>query len=224
MQSKRILTKPIYNNILPDACIDILFNFTTQEIYFAGFRRETEPFLLQGPIDFLGIRLRPSVCYSHFSIDASKIMEKKMNCSTTTLEKIWEKKGEERIHFLKEYFKSKNFKSQQHDFISLVNELYQSPNEQTVEKLSKQIGYNKRHLYRLFLQNYGVSPKVLLNILRLHFCFQLLLEQKKSLTEIAHLCGFYDQSHFVKEIKRYTNVSPIKLVEKLTSMSDFYKE
>lgn len=33
------------------------------------------------------------------------------------------------------------------------------------------------------------------------------------LTSIATLCGFYDQSHFIKEIKKYTGISPLKLLE-----------
>ena len=53
----------------------------------------------------------------------------------------------------------------------------------------------------------------MLNIVRLHLCLSLLLEEKGKLIDIAVQCGFYDQSHFIKEIKRYTGISPFKLLE-----------
>lgn len=54
---------------------------------------------------------------------------------------------------------------------------------------------------------------MLLNILRLHLCLTLLLEDNMELIDIAHECGFYDQSHFIKEIKRYTGISPLQLLK-----------
>lgn len=225
MNSKNPGSEPVFNNILPDACTDIIFDFTTHEIYFAGFSKETKPFPLFGQIDYMGVRLRPSACYSYFSIKATKIMDQTYPIFQTTLEKIWEKKTiKKRIEWITKELKKQREISFDPQFIYFVNQLYENPNEQTVENLAIHFGYNKRHLYRLFQKNYGVSPKVLLNILRLHFSLELLLEKKKTLTEIAHICGFYDQSHFVKEIKKYTNISPIQLVEKITTMSDFYKK
>lgn len=34
-----------------------------------------------------------------------------------------------------------------------------------------------------------------------------------NLIDIALFCGFYDQSHFIKEIKRYTGISPLRIIE-----------
>ena len=42
MKSKKIINKTIYNNILPDACIDIVIDFVKKKICFAGFSKETE--------------------------------------------------------------------------------------------------------------------------------------------------------------------------------------
>ncbi|MCI8671224.1 MAG: AraC family transcriptional regulator [Bacilli bacterium] len=40
----------------------------------------------------------------------------------------------------------------------------------------------------------------------------LLLDKKMALIDVANLCGFYDQAHFIKTIKRYTSISPLKLI------------
>ena len=46
MKSKQTLDKTLLNNILPDACIDIVIDFISQTICFVGFGKETEPFQL----------------------------------------------------------------------------------------------------------------------------------------------------------------------------------
>ena len=66
MKSKKILDKTIANNILPDACVDIVIDFTNGTICFAGFSKETEPFQLKQNIDYMGVRLKPSIFYSLF--------------------------------------------------------------------------------------------------------------------------------------------------------------
>ena len=97
--------------------------------------------------------------------------------------------------------------------MKVIEKLYENPKEQSVTDIAKELGYNERNLYRVFKANFGVSPKVLLNILRLHLCLTLILEKKMTLIDIALFCGFYDQSHFIKEIKKYTGISPLKIIE-----------
>ena len=129
------------------------------------------------------------------------------------LEILLLKDTNKRIDVLKNYLLKKIEKASKKDFIKLVDELYEKPKEQTVIDIAEKLGYNQRHLFRIFKINYGLSPKVLLNILRLHLCLTLLLEKNMDLTSIAILCGFYDQSHFIRDIKKYTGVSPLKLLE-----------
>ena len=38
-------------------------------------------------------------------------------------------------------------------------------------------------------------------------------EEKMKLVDVANICGFYDQSHFIKEIKKYTGISPLKIID-----------
>lgn len=219
MQSKRKLDKTIYNYILPDACIDIVIDFQCSTILFAGFSKETIPFQLSQTIDYMGVRLKPSVFYSIFHIDASSIMDAPINFfhieKNSHLETIFQLKNiKERISFLMQYLCTKMEEGFHSEYVDIVNELYENPKEQTVELIAKRFGYDTRHLFRLFKKQYGISPKVLLNILRLHLSLTLLLEKNQSLQDILEICGFYDQSHFIKEIKKYTGFSPLELIEK----------
>lgn len=66
-----------------------------------------------------------------------------------------------------------------------------------------------RQLDRLFKANLGFTPKTLARVVR----FQAALSRLKrdpgcTLAEVAAECGYYDQSHFVREHKALAGVSP----------------
>lgn len=218
MKSKKLLNRTISNNILPDACIDIVIDFVSNKICFAGFSKETEDFKLDKEIDYMGVRLKPGSFYSLFHIGADRVMDNMIPFSE--IEKEFDlslilsfSDTKNRIKCLKKYLLNKIENNPKKEFIIVVDELYKNPKEQSVINISNKLGYNKRQLFRIFKKNYGVSPKVLLNILRLHVCLTLLLERNVRLIDISIQCGFYDQAHFIKEIKRYTGISPLKLLE-----------
>lgn len=218
IHSKRALNKTIYNYILPDACIDIVIDFSNKTIHFAGFSKDTVAFKLNKKIDFIGVRLKPSAFYIIFGINADKIMDSPIPFTEidnqSNLEKIFTLVNiHERINILKKYLLEKIKYKSSLEFIQLVELLYETPTEQKVINIAQKCGYKERHLYRIFKMNYGVSPKVLLNILRLHLCLTLMIEKDMNLIDIASICGFYDQAHFIKEIKRYTGFSPLQLLE-----------
>ena len=219
MQSEQVLDKTIYNNILPDACIDIVIDFTEKTICFAGFSRETVQFELNKKIDFMGVRLKPGSFYSIFGISSDKIMDSTLSVAKTegnnNLEKILNAADTgERIEILKSYLLEKIKQKPNTKFINIAEDLYISPKEQNVIAIAENYGCNERQLYRIFKTNYGVSPKVLLNILRLHLCLTLIMDNNMKPIDVANICGFYDQAHFIREVKRYTGFSPLQLLEK----------
>lgn len=218
MKSKKILDKRVSNNILPDACIDIVIDFINNTICFAGFSKETKDFKLDQKIDYMGVRLKPSIFYLLFHIPADQIMDHAIPFSDiekrTSIDRILDLDNtDERIEYLKKYLLQKTKDKKEVPFMEVIETLYENPKEQTVTDIAKNFGYNERHLYRVFKINYGVSPKVLLNILRLHLCLTLIIENDMNLTDISNICGFYDQSHFIKEVKKYTKISPLKIIE-----------
>lgn len=219
MQSKKVLEKTIYNFILPDACIDIVIDFTNKTICFAGFSRDTIPFELNKKIDFMGVRLKPSAFHILFGIDSDKIMDNPILFSEiepkNSLEDILNVIDiNDRLYILKKYLLEKIKDKDFTQSIDMVEKLYQSPKNQSVANIAREYGYNERQLYRVFKKNYGVSPKVLLNILRLHLCLTLIMDNNINLIDISYMCGFYDQAHFIKEIKKYTGYSPLQLLER----------
>lgn len=66
-----------------------------------------------------------------------------------------------------------------------------------------------RTLQRKFIDEIGMSPKEYMQITRLNHALKLLKSnQYKNLTELSYLSGYYDQSHYIKDIRKMFGISP----------------
>lgn len=90
--------------------------------------------------------------------------------------------------------------------IEIFDLLFNSSGAMTVEELSKNIFWSSRQINRYFNTQFGFSLKTYANILRCSASYTNIW--KGELSPSVH---FYDQSHFIKEIKRYTGSIPSEL-------------
>ncbi|ASP40216.1 AraC family transcriptional regulator [Bacterioplanes sanyensis] len=106
--------------------------------------------------------------------------------------------------------------------VQLISE---SNGQLSIDDAARYDASQQRQLERKFLQQVGMSPKQLCKLVRMQSALKLLLNQEGSLTDIAHDSRYYDQSHFIKDFKHFTGVSPSKfLLDKSSALSTaFYK-
>ena len=78
----------------------------------------------------------------------------------------------------------------------------------SIPEMSKERGLSKRQFDRVFQAGIGTSPKHYARVVRLRRGLRLIQDSNFSLTEIAHESGFFDQSHFIKDFKRFTGFTP----------------
>jgi AraC-like DNA-binding protein len=79
----------------------------------------------------------------------------------------------------------------------------------TIQELAAHTGYTKRYLDLLFKEHVGLSPKALASIMRFQACYQVWMRQKSpTLFRNSLPAYYYDQSHFIKEFKRFTGFTP----------------
>lgn len=87
----------------------------------------------------------------------------------------------------------------------------------TVKELEKKTGYSSRWLDVKFNERLGASPKALASIIRFSHYFQLLVNRNEnSFSKNDFYEWYYDQSHFIKDFKRFTGLPPSRY-ERLTN-------
>lgn len=80
-----------------------------------------------------------------------------------------------------------------------------------LEALANISGLSKYHFLRKFKEEFNMTPHAYLLQIRIQNAKNMLL-QNKALIDIAHSCGFSDQSHFTRVFNKIYGMSPKKLV------------
>lgn len=77
-----------------------------------------------------------------------------------------------------------------------------------IENVASRYSVSARYLQKVFVQQTGLTPKLFTRIHRFQNSLLLMAEGKRSLTAVAYECGYFDQSHFVREFKSFTGNAP----------------
>ena len=91
----------------------------------------------------------------------------------------------------------------------LVNTIIESQGMVEIKTLEDRTGYTKRYLDMLFKEHIGTSPKLLASIVRFQKFYKLWAQDpSKAFFKDDLYAYYYDQSHFIKEFKRFTGYTP----------------
>jgi AraC family transcriptional regulator, L-rhamnose operon regulatory protein RhaS len=76
--------------------------------------------------------------------------------------------------------------------------------------LSGLANLSPRHFFRIFQETYRTTPKAYVAQLRIARARMLLLQSKKSITEIALDCGYSDSNYFARVFKKNCGMTPLQ--------------
>ena len=88
-----------------------------------------------------------------------------------------------------------------------VSCIRESRGRMRIEDLARRAGLSQSALERRFRHEVGASPKKFAGIVRLRNVVRL-RRTGVSFTEIAHAAGYADQSHFIKDFRRFAGQAP----------------
>ena len=92
-----------------------------------------------------------------------------------------------------------------HIFREIIHENYSID----VKELAKISGVSYSYFRKIFKNEIGVSPKEYIRVIRINKAInQIKQNHKKPLTNLAYELGYYDQSHFIKDFKSFTDRTP----------------
>ncbi|KAA3452014.1 AraC family transcriptional regulator [Mesorhizobium sp. SARCC-RB16n] len=80
----------------------------------------------------------------------------------------------------------------------------------TLAEMAAVCALSPSHFVRAFARTFGVPPHQYVLDLRLDLAERLLADNRITIADIAHSCGFSSQSHFTTMMKKYRQVTPLQ--------------
>jgi AraC-like DNA-binding protein len=226
--------------ILPDGCIEMIFTlgddikrYTTKDHFIIQPRamilgQISKPFFIEptGVVDTFAVRFYPSG-FAPFTKTSIKDFADK----ETAIELIFGKAIADeleygianapgsinRIQIIEKFLSTQMRDTAVVDSIvkSTIDTIFLAKGRIFISEILKDESFKRRQLERKFSRLVGISPKQLGKIVRLQETLKMVLHQHSgSLTDIGYENEYFDQSHFIKDFKGFTGVSP----------KEFYKD
>lgn len=93
--------------------------------------------------------------------------------------------------------------------IQLKNDIFATPAfKWTVEHMARDLNISTTYLQRLYKEMFNTTPIEDVIKSRLHYATDLLNNEQLSIAEIARLCGYNNDVHFMRQFKKYFNLTP----------------
>jgi len=228
--------------ILPKGTVEIIFNFSDKINYFNptlqiskrlptvfvnGVNFKPFELLKTGRQEFLGIQLNSIGLRLLFNISAKEfnnsVYDGKEICSQLDYladELFCHQTFKNQVQIILAWIRYKIPKNNFQYSINRAQKLMSCNCHQnlTVKKLSEEICLSDRQLRRFSQDWLGMNTEEFINYRKYLTCLQLLHRSKQTLTEIGLEAGYYDQSHFIREFKSYTDLTPKQYQEANTEI------
>ena len=193
-----------------------------------------------GPVGAIGVEFSPAGAYRVLHLKLNEIKNQVFHL-TDILGKvasaIEQKMGElnnpaDKVRLLQQFFLTL-FTQREEDplFDYCVRKIKLTKGKISVAQLQHETGYSSRWLNIKFEEKLGLSPKTFNSVIRFQHFYQSIISNPADFwRQKDFYIQYYDESHFYKDFKRFTGMSPAKLIQSKNefgklfriSTSDFY--
>ena len=215
-QNRLAMQKPV----IPDGSVDIIFDLNpSAPLRCFAIGAMTKPIQNQKP-HLLGVRFHTGMACSFFktpmhhltdlTVDACKFLD---DPSHTLSDQLAERTSpQEWIALLDGFFMTRmaGLDPMEPPLAEALRLIRQSDGQCSVRQISDAVGWSRQHFARRCLHSTGVSPKFLMQVLRLQKT--IALHTKGNFfgwSQLSQEGGYFDQSHMIHEFKKITGLSPI---------------
>lgn len=182
----------------------------------------TQPMRIRplGRVEVFGVCFRPGGAYPFFSCPAGELVN-----GHAEIDDLWGSRGtgiadriqdgcqtvEERAALLDRHFLCLLDKNRRVSprIAAALDAIEARRGRVNIDRLAKWAGLSSRQLERQFKERVGMSPKQLCRSLRFKNLFEHIAASPADCWAATALaCGYYDQSHMIRDFKHYTGTSP----------------
>jgi len=98
-----------------------------------------------------------------------------------------------------------------------------APQDCSIAMLSEHVGLSARRFTRLFTLEVGLTPKLYSRVQRFQRVLQAMERPVGDWTQVALNCGYFDQSHLIRECRELSGFTPTELVVRRVDNSGHVK-
>lgn len=106
----------------------------------------------------------------------------------------------------------------------ILKSIKNNSEENNLSNIASIHGITPRYLHKLIYQHTGLSPKSFNKINRFQLSLRLIAKNDQPFTSIAYDCGYFDQSHFIRDFKSFTGVTPSAYLENKFPVNQVFQQ
>lgn len=92
----------------------------------------------------------------------------------------------------------------------------------SVEEMSRYACLSRKQFERTFFDAVGMMPKEYSCIVRFQRSLWLMQNGRLDFADVSHSCGYSDQSHFIRECRKFSSLTPAELLKTQPIYSDLF--
>lgn len=230
--------------VIPDACVDILFWKKAGKLHtkIAGTTLEKGTTAAEIKCEYFGVRFMPGVNPAEGVVKLSELVNHEEVFDEMIPSREKKEQFLETMYFAETFedkikafmdFYSIHTNARAEDKTTLKyairNEILKSGGSLKLSDLSTFTGYTERYLNKKIHEDFGMNPKSLIRYIRFQKSVSNLIETIHSANcvnsvnyvgsvnyvDTALELGYFDQSHFIKEFKQFTGLTPRSYIDNL---------
>lgn len=218
--------------VLPKGNVDLLFNlgepvhgagllespYVSEEgaAWMGGLKTQPYRVLPQGSMDLVGVSLRAEACAGLVPLSPAEVVNLEAHDlpSATGLRSLGEQLYDmpdfaDQCALLMGWLGARMRPLRGADLVRHACALLRTgPALDAVRTTAKTLAVSPRHLRRLVHEHVGIGPAEYVRLARFIDAMHRMTAPGRTLTEIAHATGYYDQAHFCRDFRSFAGMTP----------------
>lgn len=212
--------------LIPDGSIDLLFccdpNNLSSFLWTSPIYR-SEQLDFQEGCEYFGVRLYPEQRILNLNYSMRELLGKKiplvdlLSIDLNIEQLLIGKSFNEKIQLFEKFIESITPNFKYNDVIEYsIKQIYLSKGNINVNQLTVDTGYSDRYLRKKFEEYIGFSPKQFSKIVRFQNSLAMIFKDNSyNSLDIVYENGYHDHPHFIREFKKFAQLTPTQFLENL---------
>ena len=204
--------------------------FHAPTLFVHGQVTELSVMNFKGPYVTLQVVLKPHALKFLFGLEDASILTngamepQQFGAEKLNTQLLEAEDDEQRLALLTDFLCGKL--EQAHGNDQLIEEsldfIQQNLSVVTVNSLVEHFSISKRQFQKRFVGAVGIPPQYYMRVKRFNEAMKLIDTGKyETLADVAYALGFFDQSHFIRDIKEFSGITPTSISQKV---NDFHRD